>query len=97
MQVCTLLQTDKHIDNNKPFIGFWQPRKAGLNKHTGKSRIHKIHKITSTDECIQPCHGHFTVMPKWPRPADVPFGDFVDIAPHFGSKIPPKPQFLGRE
>jgi len=23
-------------------IGFWQPRKAGLNKHTGKSCIHKI-------------------------------------------------------
>jgi len=27
------------------------------------------------------------------RPADVPFGGFVDIAPHFGSEIPPKPQF----
>ena len=24
---------------------------------------------------------------------DVPFGGFVDIAPHFGSKIPQKPQF----
>ena len=34
---------------NKPFIGFWQPRKAGLNKHTGKSCIHKIHKITSLE------------------------------------------------
>ena len=28
---------------------------------------------------------------------DVPFGGFVDIAPHFGGKIPRKPQFLGRE
>ena len=28
---------------------------------------------------------------------DVPFGDFVDIATHFGGEIPPKPQFLGRE
>jgi len=28
---------------------------------------------------------------------DVPFGGFVDIAAHFGGKIPPKPQFLGRE
>ena len=28
---------------------------------------------------------------------DVPFGSFVDIAPHFGDEIPPKPQFLGRE
>jgi len=27
---------------HKPFIGFWQPRKAGLNKHAGKSYIHKI-------------------------------------------------------
>jgi len=35
--------------NNKPFVGFWQPRKAGLNKHTGKSCIHKIHKITSLE------------------------------------------------
>jgi len=33
---------------HKPFIGFWQPRKAGLNKHTGKSCIHKIHKATHT-------------------------------------------------
>jgi len=33
----------------KPFIGFWQPRKAGLNKHTEKSWIHKIHKITSLE------------------------------------------------
>ena len=31
------------------------------------------------------------------RPADVPFGGFVDIASHFGDEIPPKPQFLGRE
>ena len=23
----------------------------------------------------------------------VPFGGFVDIAPHFGGKIPPKPNF----
>jgi len=29
------------------------------------------------------------------RPADVPFGGFVDTAPHFGGEIPPKPQFLG--
>ena len=28
---------------------------------------------------------------------DVPFGGFVDIAPHFGNEIPRKPQFLGRE
>jgi len=29
---------------------------------------------------------------------DVPFGGFVDIAPHFGGdNIPPKLQFLGRE
>jgi len=27
---------------------------------------------------------------------DMPFGGFVDIAPHFGGEIP-KPQFLGRE
>ena len=33
-------------DKDKPFIGFWQPWKAGLNKHTEKSCIHKIHKIT---------------------------------------------------
>jgi len=26
---------------------------------------------------------------------DVPFGDFVDIAPHFGGEIFRKPQFLG--
>ena len=33
---------------DKPFIGFCQPRKAGLNKLTGKSCVHKIglHKIT---------------------------------------------------
>ena len=31
------------------------------------------------------------------RPADVPFWGCVDIAPHFGGKIPSKPQFLGRE
>ena len=31
------------------------------------------------------------------RPADVPFGGFVDIAPHFGGEIPRKPQFWGRE
>jgi len=30
-------------------------------------------------------------------PADVPFGGFVDIAPHFGGEIPRKPQFWGRE
>ena len=31
------------------------------------------------------------------RPADVPFGGFVDvdIAPHFGGEMPPKPQFWG--
>jgi len=28
---------------------------------------------------------------------DVPFGSFVDIAPHFRGEIPRKPQFLGRE
>jgi len=33
----------------KPFIGFWQPRKAGLNKHAEKSCIHNIHKITSLE------------------------------------------------
>ena len=31
------------------------------------------------------------------RPADVPFGGFVDIATHFGGEIPRKPQFWGRE
>ena len=31
------------------------------------------------------------------RPADVPFGGFVNTAPHFGGEIPPKPQFWGRE
>ena len=85
--------------------------------------------------CIQPCHGHFTAMPKRPkmcrsssssssslshflfprdfsgtitdrditintpleplRPVDMPFGGFVDIAPHFGGEIPRKPQFWG--
>jgi len=30
-------------------------------------------------------------------PADVPFGGFVDIAPHFWNKIPRKPPFWGRE
>ena len=39
----------KSTTNYKPFVGFWQPRKAGLNKHTGKSYIHKIHKITSLE------------------------------------------------
>jgi len=31
------------------------------------------------------------------RPAYVPFGGFVDvdIAPHFGGEMPPKPQFWG--
>jgi len=28
---------------------------------------------------------------------DVPFGGFVDIAPHFGGEMPLKPQLLGRE
>jgi len=28
---------------------------------------------------------------------DVPFGGFVDIAPHFRGEIPRKPQFSGRE
>jgi len=28
---------------------------------------------------------------------DVPFGGFVDIAPHFAGEIPRKPQFWGRE
>jgi len=28
---------------------------------------------------------------------DVHFGGFVDIAPHFGGEIPPKPQFWGHE
>ena len=27
---------------------------------------------------------------------DVPFGGFVDIAPHFGGEIPRKPQFWRR-
>jgi len=31
------------------------------------------------------------------RPADVPFGGFVDAAAYFGGEIPPKPQFWGRE
>ena len=30
-------------------------------------------------------------------PKDVPFGSIVHAAPHFGGKIPPKPQFWGRE
>ena len=30
-------------------------------------------------------------------PKDVPFGGFVHTAPHFGGKIPQKPQFWGRE
>ena len=29
------------------------------------------------------------------RGTDVSFGGFVDIAPHFGGEIPPKPQFPG--
>jgi len=29
------------------------------------------------------------------RPADVPFGGFVDIAPHFGGEMPRKHQFWG--
>jgi len=28
---------------------------------------------------------------------DVPFEGFVDIAPHFGGEIPPKPNFLEHE
>jgi len=28
---------------------------------------------------------------------DVPFGDSVDTAPHFGGEIPRKPQLLGRD
>jgi len=28
---------------------------------------------------------------------DVPFGGFIDNAPHFRGEIPRKPQFLGRE
>jgi len=31
------------------------------------------------------------------RPADVPFGGFVNTAPHFGGEIPRKPQYWGRE
>ena len=31
--------------------------------------------------------------PLWP--ANIPFGGFVDIAPHFGGEIPPKPNFGG--
>ena len=31
----------RNLQLYKPFIGFWQPRKAGLNKHTGKSCVHK--------------------------------------------------------
>ena len=30
-------------------------------------------------------------------PNDVPFGGLVHTAPHFGGKIPQKPQFWGRE
>ena len=30
-------------------------------------------------------------------PKDVPFGGLVHTAPHFGGKIPQKPQFRGRE
>ena len=28
---------------------------------------------------------------------NVPFGGFIDIAPHFRGETPRKPQFLGRE
>ena len=31
------------------------------------------------------------------RPADVPFGGFVDTTAHFGGEMPRKPQFWGRE
>jgi len=44
-----LTETQCKITTNKPFIGFWQPRKAGLNKHTETSCIHNIHKITSLE------------------------------------------------
>jgi len=30
-------------------------------------------------------------------PKDVPFGGFVDMPPHLGGQMPPKPQFSGRE
>ena len=36
----------QHARGYKPFIGFWQPRKAGLNKHTGKSCTHDTHTHT---------------------------------------------------
>jgi len=29
------------------------------------------------------------------RPADVPFGGFVDTVPHFGGEIPQNPNFWG--
>jgi len=45
-------ESDVPMTFHKQFIGFWQPQKAGLNKHTGKSckhKIHNIHKITSLE------------------------------------------------
>jgi len=34
-------------------------------------------------------------LPEPLRPADVPFGDLVDTAPHFGGEIPQNPNFGG--
>ena len=48
-RLCRRSAVPRPVDdkNHKPLIGFWKPRQAGLNIHTGKSCIHKIHKITS--------------------------------------------------
>ena len=44
-------ENSRKVTNYKPFIGFWQLRKAGLNKHTGKSCIHKITSLG--DDLVQ--------------------------------------------
>ena len=48
-------ESDALIHNtHKPFIGFWQPRKAGLNKHTGNHAYTKytIYTIQYTQNHI---------------------------------------------
>jgi len=53
-----------------------------MNSPTGQTRRHIFTLDGSNDANLR---------------KDVPFGGFVDIAPHFGGEIPQKPQFLGRE
>ena len=110
---------------------FWQPQK---NERKAELKLFlTVWTYRYRKSCIQPCHSHFTVIPKRPKmcrnsscnsslshflfprdfsgtiedtdiintpleplwPANVPFGGFVDIAPHFGGEIPPKPNFGG--